>query len=138
MKFTIKKEGVTPPTRKTFGSAGYDLSASEDVTIAAGQAKIVGTGIGTELDKGFVAYICSRSGLAAKSSVIVLNAPGIIDEDYDQEIKVILMNLGVIPILINKGDRIAQLVLSRYETGLDSGEEDFQRRDGGFGSTGVK
>lgn len=138
MKFTIKKEGVVAPLRKTFGSAGYDLSASEDVTIGPGEVSIVGTGIGTQLDAGFVAYICSRSGLAAKSAVIVLNAPGIIDEDYDQEIKVILMNLGVNPVRVNKGDRIAQLVLSRYETGLDSGSEEFLKRDGGFGSTGIK
>lgn len=137
MKFTQKNPEAIIPKRQTAGSAGYDLYASEDAVIAPNSVKIIGTGVGTELSPGYVAFVCSRSGLAAKNGVAVLNAPGIIDEDYQQEIKVILMNFGVTPLLINKGDRIAQLVLTKYETGLDSGSENFAQRQGGLGSTGV-
>lgn len=138
------------PERATSGSAGYDLaSASRDVIVLApGQRALVPTGIKLALPVGYEAQIRSRSGLALKKGVIVLNAPGTIDPDYRGEIGVILMNMGSEPFPINRGDRIAQMVIARYERPefVEGAIGDFTqlrpgtniRGAGGFGSTGTK
>lgn len=126
--------------RKTVNSAGFDISSSEDVSLNPMERKIVKTGIFCEIPRGFVGYVCPRSGLAIKNGVTVLNAPGIIDSDYRGEVGVILINLGSEKYDIHKGDRIAQLIISPY------GQVDIiekkelsltDRGNGGFGSTGV-
>ena len=128
-------------------SAGLDLCSQEDVRITTGRRAVVDTGVylkdvmpsnmllARPLDT-FVpfAMVCSRSGLAAKEGIAVLNAPGIIDADYADTIKVILINHGHYPVQIQKGDRIAQLVFSfAYRRPELVKDED---RTSGFGSTG--
>lgn len=123
------------PYPQTHGSAGYDLQASENYRVAFTPV-LVKTGFSVQIPKGHVGMICSRSGLALKSFVFVLNAPGIIDSDYQGEIGVILMNLGGDDFVVKIGDRIAQLVIVpcvAQPTLLSR----FGRGDGAFGSTGV-
>lgn len=137
-------DGWTPPDPKqaTVGSAGYDLvSASRDVIICvSGQTVMVPTGIKIGLGMGYEAQIRSRSGLAAAKRVMVLNSPGTIDSDYRGEINVIIMNFGTEPFVINRGDRIAQMVVARYERVkfVDGILDDTDRGNGGFGSTGTR
>lgn len=128
------------PKQGTEGSAGFDLHSVEDGCIAAGQTSIVSTGLSMAIPLNFVGLICSRSGLAAKSSVFVLNAPGVIDSDYRGEIKLILMNAGPTSYTYCEGDRLAQIMFVRHEqvkfievVGLDETDRGY----GGFGSTGV-
>ena len=137
-------DGWTPPypEQATVGSAGYDLvSASRDaIVIPPGHRAIIPTGIKIGLGLGVEAQIRSRSGLAAKKGVIVLNSPGTIDPDYRGEIGVILMNFGNEMFPVNRGDRIAQMIISRYERVrfADGILNDTARGSGGFGSTGTK
>lgn len=134
-------EGASPPERKTAGSAGADLHAFLDspLRLAPMQRHAVGTGVRIELPPGFEAQVRPRSGLALEKGITCLNTPGTIDSDYRGEIRVILINLGREEVTINPGDRIAQLVVSRYtyaefeESGVIS---DSERGAGGFGSTG--
>ena len=131
------------PTYETTGSAGMDLRASLDqpVVLAPLQRALIPTGIHIALPEGYECQIRPRSGLAAKHGITVLNSPGTIDADYRGEIKVILVNLSDKPFTINPGERVCQMVISRYtraewiqvET-LDETE----RGSGGFGHTGVK
>ena len=121
--------------------AGADLYAYEDVTIYPGERHAVRTGIAIDIPAGFVGLVHSRSGMAANKGVAVLNAPGTIDPGYHGELKVILYNSDpYIPVDINKGDRIAQLVMQRYEHVIFDIVEEFSsttdRGSGGFGSTG--
>lgn len=137
-------DGWTPPDphQATPGSAGYDLvSASRDVIVVLpGHSSMVPTGIKIGLGMGYEAQIRSRSGLAAKKRVMVLNSPGTIDSDYRGEINVIIMNFGTEPFVINRGDRIAQMVVARYERVkfVDGILDDTDRGNGGFGSTGTR
>lgn len=128
------------PTQATTESAGYDLCSIEDATIHPGGWMLVRTGIAVELPRGVTGLVCSRSGLALKHGVFVLNAPGIIDADYRGEVGVILMNASPnMPYCISKGDRIAQLVLTHalHEIVRVVDElSDTSRSAGGFGSTG--
>ncbi len=129
------------PTYQTEGSSGMDLYAAidEPVLIKPLERTIIPTGIAIELPEGFEAQIRPRSGLALKHGITILNSPGTIDEDYRGEIKVILINLGQEDFLINRGDRIAQLVLSKiYRVNLleVEGLRETKRSDGGFGHTG--
>ena len=101
--------------------------------------KVINTGLKISLPKGFEAQIRSRSGLAAKHGISVLNSPGTIDSDYRGEIRVILVNLSTKSYLIEPGDRIAQMVISKHETikwSLTEKLENSIRDDKGFGSTG--
>jgi dUTP pyrophosphatase len=140
----IERDGWLPPNpeRATAGSAGYDLvSASRDVIVLLpGQRVMVPTGVKLGLPVGLEAQIRSRSGLAAKKGVMVLNSPGTIDSDYRGEISVILMNFGTEPFPINQGDRIAQMVIARYERVqfVDGLLDETDRGAGGFGSTGTR
>jgi dUTP pyrophosphatase len=120
--------------------AGMDLRSVEDITILPAQTYAVATGLSIELPPGYEAQIRPRSGLAFKHSITIPNSPGTIDPAYRGEIKVILLNLGGAPFVIQSGDRIAQLVIARYEP-ISWSEEDLsstQRGEGGFGSSGVK
>lgn len=129
------------PNYATEGSAGMDLYAAieETIIIAPREVKIIPTGIAIALPQGFEAQIRSRSGLAAKNAIAVLNSPGTIDSDYRGEIKVILINHGKEEFRVEKAMRIAQAVISKYEqiAWVEMQElDDTARGEGGFGSTG--
>lgn len=139
----VNKSAYEAPFYATVNSAGMDLKANIDapITLAPLQRAMVPTGLYIALPEGTEAQIRPRSGLAAKHGVTVLNTPGTIDADYRGEIKVILVNLSNEPFTINPGERIAQMVVARYEKvewneveSLDQTE----RGAGGFGSTGTK
>ncbi len=118
--------------------AGMDLQATADVTLAPGVPAMVPTGLAIELPPGYEAQIRPRSGLAAKHAITLPNAPATIDPGYRGEIRVILLNLGKADYTIHKGDRIAQMVIARYEpVEWDEGElGESARGAGGFGSSG--
>lgn len=142
MKVKIVNRSAWPaPAYATIQSAGMDLKANieEPVTIAPLQRVMVPTGLSIALPEGTEAQIRPRSGLAAKHGVTVLNSPGTIDADYRGEIKVILVNLSDTPFIVNPGERIAQMVIARYEhVEWDEVEtlDGTVRGEGGFGSTG--
>lgn len=131
------------PKYATSGSAGLDLVAAIDspITIDAGKIAIIPTGISIALPEGYEAQIRPRSGLAAKNGITVLNTPGTIDSDYRGEIKAILINHGTEVFTIERGMRIAQMIISQYShcvfIEVDS-LDDTERGTGGFGSTGQK
>ena len=122
-------------------AAGMDLHAAvdSDLTLAAQEIALVPTGIAVAIPPGFEGQVRARSGLACTHGLAVINAPGTIDSDYRGEIKVGLINLGKSPFIIHRGDRIAQLILTRvYRIGWDLRREldDTARNEGGFGHTG--
>ncbi len=134
------------PKYETSGSAGMDVRAEiqESITIDPGKNALIPTGLYVEIPVGYEIQIRSRSGLALKKRVFVLNGIGTIDSDYRNGIGVILMNLGDEPFVVNPGDRIAQLVLNAvpqiYWRVVDS-KDDLSSTDrglGGFGSTNIK
>jgi len=134
---------INLPKYETDGSSGMDLSANIDsnIKIEPGETSIIPTGISVSIPKNFEIQIRPRSGLAAKNQISVLNTPGTIDADYRGEIKVILINLGKKTFLIEKGARIAQMVLSPIEKAKIREVENLEktkRGSGGFGSTGTK
>ena len=138
----LSKE-VSLPKYETEGSSGLDLAANidEQIEILPGKSAIIPTGLAVAIPKDFEIQIRPRSGLAAKSQISVLNTPGTIDADYRGELKVILINLGNKVFAVEKGLRIAQMVLSpvikatfKEVTELES----TKRGSGGFGSTGIK
>ncbi|MFZ9978036.1 MAG: dUTP diphosphatase [Candidatus Kapaibacteriota bacterium] len=141
----IMKCGEIPgsiPAYATVGSAGMDITAAllEPMLIEPGAILMIPTGIAIALPQGFECQVRSRSGLAAKHGIFALNAPGTIDSDYRGEIKVILANSGKQPYAIQPGERIAQLVIARYETvqwELVDSLDETDRGVGGFGSTGT-
>ncbi len=118
--------------------AGMDLHAVEDRTLLPNIPQAVPTGLSIELKPGFEAQVRPRSGLALKHAITLPNAPATIDPGYRGEIRVILLNLGTEPYVVRKGDRIAQMVLCRYEAvEWEEGElSDTLRGTGGFGSSG--
>ena len=128
------------PTYETKGSAGADLrSVSDDYTLAPGEKKLFQTGIKVQLPENSEMQIRSKSGLALKHGVVVLNSPGTIDSDYRGEIGVILINHGDIPFKVNKGSKVAQMVFNYFSKAnfkpvkeLDTTE----RGEDGYGSTG--
>lgn len=122
------------------GDAGADLMTTVDITLAPGERQLVPTGIAVALPPGFVGLVHPRSGLAARHGLSIVNAPGTIDSGYRGEIKVLLVNTDRSEsITLARGDRIAQLVIQRYEhaifTETDSLDES-ARGVGGYGSTG--
>ena len=127
------------PTRQTPQSAGLDLHANISVTISKGERTLVPTGIKVALPFGYEAQVRPRSGLALKHGVTVLNAPGTIDADYRGEVGVLLINHGTEDFAIQRGDRIAQLVIAKVEM-IDFHDvdelPDTLRGDCGYGSTG--
>lgn len=135
--------GLEPPRQQSTGAAGVDLlaalGASETMTIAPGKWALVPSGMAIALPAGYEAQVRPRSGLAARHGVTVLNSPGTIDADYRGEIKVILINHGDAPFTIQRGDRIAQMVVapvSGIDFELRENLDETQRGAGGFGSTG--
>lgn len=122
------------------GDAGADLFAREDVTLAPGERRLVPTGLAIALPPGYVGLVHPRSGLAHRSGLSIVNAPGTVDAGYRGEILVCLVNLDpATPIELSRGDRIAQLVVQRVETAafVEVDElPDSVRGDGGHGSTG--
>ena len=139
----INKSGHELPVYETGSSAGMDIRAniSEPVTLEPLARTIVKTGLFIELPVGYEAQIRPRSGLAAKKGITVLNSPGTIDADYRGEIGVILVNLSNEDFIIENGERIAQMVISRHEhiSWKEVDElETTSRGQGGFGSTGTK
>jgi len=118
--------------------AGLDLRAVEGVTLQPGAPRLVPTGLSIELPPGYEAQIRPRSGLALKHAITLPNSPATIDPGYRGEIRVILLNQGREPYEIQPGDRIAQMVIARYEPiEWEEGELNESRRgEGGFGSSG--
>ena len=130
------------PAPASPGSSGVDLRAAIDGerVIRPGERLLVPTGLVVEIPPGWEGQVRPRSGLALRHGIGVLNAPGTIDSDYRGEVGVILINLGDAPFSLNRGDRIAQLVLARVEAvEWEEAEtlEDSRRGGGGFGSSGV-
>ena len=136
-------EGLALPAYETSGSAGMDLRAAiaegETITLQPGARAIIPTGLKIALEPGYEAQIRPRSGLAFKHGVTCINSPGTVDSDYRGEVGVLLINHGQVAFDIKRGERIAQMVIARYEQAelslVDSLDETL-RGEGGFGSTG--
>lgn len=136
-------KGLDLPAYATSGSVGLDLRAaiSENIEIKPMERTLIPTGIIMAIPNGYEGQVRPRSGLAFKYGVTVLNTPGTIDSDYRGEVKVLLINLGNENFIVERGMRIAQLVINRYEkVELEKCEniDETARSDGGYGSTGVK
>jgi dUTP pyrophosphatase len=118
--------------------AGMDLRAVEPVTLEPGVPRLVPTGLTIEVPPGYEAQVRPRSGLALRNAITMPNAPGTIDPGYRGEIRVILLNLGREPYKIEAGDRIAQMIVARYEAveWVESELADSRRGANGFGSSG--
>tara|TARA_A100001011_G_scaffold3099_1_gene3621 strand:+ start:5534 stop:5971 length:438 start_codon:yes stop_codon:yes gene_type:complete len=142
-KVLIKKldPSVELPSYKTNGASGMDLMAfiKKPISIKSKSSSIIPTGLSVAFSKDFEIQIRPRSGLAAKNNISVLNTPGTIDSDYRGEIKVIIFNHGGSDFVINKGDRIAQMILMpviKMELEETENLPETIRGEGGFGSTG--
>lgn len=139
----VNKSKHPLPSYATELSAGMDLRAniSEDIVLKPLQRVLVPTGLYISLPQGFEAQIRPRSGLALKSGITLLNTPGTIDADYRGEIGVIMVNLSDKDFVIKDGERIAQMVIARYESVQWSEVSELdatERGEGGFGHSGVK
>ena len=137
-----KSNSELEPVYSSDAASGADLKADiqQELVIKPGSIAMVPTGIFLEIPPGFEAQVRPRSGLAAKSGITVLNTPGTIDADYRGEVRVILINLGSSDFVINRGDRIAQMVFApvvraQFEKTFELNES--ERGSGGFGSTGI-
>lgn len=137
----VNKSGNPVPEYSTIHSAGMDIRAylHEPVTVLPLKRVLIKTGLFIQIPEGYEAQIRPRSGLALKNGITVLNTPGTIDADYRGEVGIILVNLSEEPFVINNGDRIAQMIISKYDRAeiivvdeLDASV----RGDGGFGHTG--
>jgi dUTP pyrophosphatase len=139
------ESGLDPlplPSYQSDGAAGVDLQANESIVIPANSHKLVHTGIKVSIPMGYEGQVRSRSGLALRYAVSVLNSPGTIDSDYRGEICVILINHSKEDFAVKRGDRIAQLVfapIARFELvrAVDADMATTKRGEGGFGSTGI-
>lgn len=130
------------PKYSTLGSAGMDVYAvcTEPICIKPGTVELIPTGFSIALPQGYECQVRSRSGLAINSGIFCLNSPGTIDSDYRGEVKVILANFGKKDFVVNDGDRIAQLVIAKYEHiewEMVETLDETNRGTGGFGSTGI-
>lgn len=138
----VNKSNNPLPQYQSVAAAGLDLAAYIDspIVLQPGQRQLITTGLYLELPIGYEAQIRPRSGLAMKSGVTVLNSPGTIDPDYRGEIKVLLINLSDHPFTIESGDRVAQMIIAKYEQVEFMEVEELSRTEratAGFGSTGV-
>jgi len=134
--------GLNLPTYATEQSAGMDLTAAieEAIELGAGDRMLIPTGLAIALPEGYEAQVRPRSGLALKHGITVLNSPGTIDADYRGEIGVILANMGKTDFTVERGMRIAQMVIAKHETVQWEVVEDLEETErgaGGFGSTGT-
>jgi dUTP pyrophosphatase len=140
LRFARLVEGARPPSQAHDGDAGYDLHAAEVVTLGPGERASVGTGIAVAIPDGCAGLVLPRSGLAARHGIALVNAPGLIDSGYRGEVRVLLLNTDRSEAFdVAVGDRIAQLVLVRFESGPAEEVESLDetaRGAGGFGSTG--
>lgn len=144
----IKVKRISPeyddielPHYTTHGSAGMDIRAAikDEFILKAGQIELVPTNLVVEIPEGFEIQVRPRSGLALKHGIGILNSPGTIDSDYRGEIKIIMINFSKEDLVIKRGDRIAQLVLSKvYRAEFEANEKliETKRGEGGFGHTG--
>lgn len=138
----VNKSRHRLPEYETPLSAGMDLKAntSEPIVLGPMERQLIPTGLHIQLPEGYEAQVRPRSGLALKHGITVCNTPGTVDADYTGEIGVILINLSNEKFVINPGDRIAQLVVSKYER-IEWKEvrelDETERGSGGFGSTGT-
>lgn len=143
MKVKIVNKSTNPlPEYKTHGSSGLDLLANNEIemTIQPMERTLVPTGIFVEIPEGYEGQVRARSGLSIKNGITLVNCVGTIDSDYRGELKIPVINLGNEPFVVKSGDRIAQLIITKYERIMwESVEsiEDTHRGEGGFGSTGV-
>jgi dUTP pyrophosphatase len=138
-----RQSDIPLPKYETEHSAGMDARAEipEDIVIAPLKRKLIPTGLKVAVPHGYTLDVDSRSGLAVKNGIFVLNAPGIVDADYRGDIGVIVANLGDEPFTVKRGDRICQLLLrkvERVEWKVVEKLSETGRGEGGFGSTGVK
>lgn len=138
----VNKSNNPLPAYETAGAAGMDLRAfiAEEIILKAGERKLVSTGLFIELPDGYEAQIRPRSGLAFKNGIGLPNSPATIDSDYRGELKVALINFSDTDFVIKSGDRIAQMIIAKYEKVEWSNVESLsntQRGAGGFGHTGV-
>ena len=138
----INKSNNPLPQYQTKQSAGVDLRAftSEDVMLGPGERVLVGTGLHIALPDGYEAQIRPRSGLAFKHGITIINSPGTIDADYRGEIKIALINHSNKDFVIKNGDRIAQMIISKYEQisfSLTQSLDETERGEGGYGHTGI-
>ena len=132
-------EGLPLPAYASEHAAGLDITSAEELTLEPGQRHAFATGFAIEIPHGYEVQVRPRSGLAIKHGITCLNTPGTIDSDYRGEIKVILINLGLEPFEIRRGERIAQLVpapVLRADFVEASELSETERGSGGFGSTG--
>ncbi len=139
IKFLRLQPDALLPKYETEGAAGADVSSVETLDIPPGQVRAVNLGFAVSIPAGYEIQVRPRSGLALHHSMTVLNAPGTVDSDYRGPMKVILANLGDKTFCVNKGDRIAQLVVNKvYQSQFIevSGLGETARGTGGFGSTG--
>jgi dUTP pyrophosphatase len=148
IKIKVKKlsedfSDVPLPFYATSGSAGMDIHAAiiDDLILQPGKVELIPTNISFEIPLGYEIQVRPRSGLAANHSIGILNSPGTIDSDYRGEVKIIVMNFGKEDFKISRGDRIAQLIVSKVYTAKIVEVKDLNssnRGDGGFGHTGKK
>ena len=142
VEISIKRldDGLPLPSYAHPGDAGADLHSAVDLTLDPGERALVPTGIALALPQGYVALVHPRSGLAARHGISIVNSPGTIDAGYRGEVKVCLVNTDPRePFSVRRGDRVAQLVIQRFETAAFVEAEDLpdsERGDGGYGSTG--
>lgn len=141
-RLSEKFDDIPLPDYQSEGSAGMDIRAAieEPLTIPPGGIVLVPTNLAIALPMGYECQVRTRSGLALRHGIFALNSPGTIDSDYRGEIRIILANFGKEPFVINRGDRIAQLVVARYERiewVETKGLPETARGAGGFGSTGI-
>lgn len=142
VKVKVINKGLNPlPAYQTLHAAGLDLMANleEPILIEPLSRRLFSTGLFIEIPIGFEAQVRPRSGLALKHGVTVLNSPGTIDADYRGEVKVLLINLGEEPFLVQHGERIAQMILAKHEVinwELVNKLGESERGSGGYGSTG--
>ena len=143
IKIKSKNNDISIPSYETKSSAGLDLRAylpEGNIKLNPKETKLIGTGLYFEIPEGFEVQIRPRSGLALKKGVSVLNSPGTIDADYRGEIKILLINHGSKPFIVENEMRIAQMVVARHERiefELVKSLSDSKRGSGGFGSTGT-
>ena len=135
----LRPEAVLPKyAHGSHEDAGMDLCAVEDAILEPGVPRLVATGLTVEIPVGYEAQVRPRSGLALKHAITMPNAPGTIDPGYRGELRVILLNLGREPYTVHAGDRIAQIIVARYEAvdWVEGDLADSTRGTGGFGSSG--
>ncbi len=138
-KREIGSDGLELPSYQTAGAAGMDVRAAENCTLSIGETKLVATGFSLAIPDGYEVQLRPRSGLALKYGITLLNSPATIDSDYRGEVKVILTNLGREVFQVDRGDRIAQMVVARVERlplQIVKELDETERGRGGFGHTG--